>query len=551
MINILALLKSQPITGLESNSIALIEGFAPKTGIKWSDRCIWFLEPPAGQHIPFINPIEAMEVLFRHQGTEHNEATNKAVIEYAELRLRLDIFQRVRFFDLFESESPECIPVSLLLTYLQEKHLVMADIIDYLTRAIDAVTCTPLFQGPDNWDDPWTLAELPELPTAKSMIEFIPGAPWHEPMDEDVYIVDALFAQWREEMRDIAANLEKSLGESVYYFCDPNSDHDDDNIHRFLVLHWCCTFQPESSYVKFLIEVSGAKDVEELKAALIDPNSYFHPYKMNDVLRGLEASICHFDYILPETPKTVGIVFSTVAAKPWATSLLLQKINVNVFILTPKELAPDDWVTMSTRNCSDWTVRYLQDGQLNDPIEILARIDELCVIADEKSTGQGSNLHISPSIEDLLWLALSYQLPTTFFYIDGSQLSNPEDCLKACKVPERVAKQDRLRESLTHQLPEIRVWPEFGSSGLWDNKGRMISYDLIFLPFQLVRCLSAWQRDYDDTFNPPEPNDETWWDNHEREKNEIAKALQAKLGSNTQVKVYLDDQEQWIGEFQR
>jgi hypothetical protein len=33
MINILALLKSQPITGLESNSIALIKGFAPKTTI--------------------------------------------------------------------------------------------------------------------------------------------------------------------------------------------------------------------------------------------------------------------------------------------------------------------------------------------------------------------------------------------------------------------------------------------------------------------------------------------------------------------------------------
>lgn len=551
MINILALLKSQPISGLQSQEIALIKGFSPKTGIKWRDPSIWFLEPPAGQHIPFINPIEAMEVLFRHQGAEHTEATNKAVIEYAELRLRLDIFQRVRFFDLFESESPECIPVSLLLTYLQEKHLVMADIIDYLTRAVDAATCAPIFQGPDNWDDPWTLAELPELPTAKSMIEFIPGAPWHEPMDENVYIVDALFAQWREEMRDIAACLEKSLGESVYYFCDPNSDHDDDNIHRFLVLHWCCTFQPESPYVKFLIEVSGAKDVEELKAALIDPNSYFHPHEMNDTFFfGLETVLCRLNYVPLQTRKTVAIVFSTVTAQKLATSLLLQKINADVFILTSKELAPDDWVTMSTRNCSDWTVRYLQDGQLNDPIEVLARIDELCVIADEKNTGQGSNLTISASIEDLLWLALSYQLPTMFFYIDGSQLSNPESCLKACKVPERVAKQDKLRENYTHQLQELRVWPEFGSSGLWNDKGRMISYDLLALPFQLVRRLSAWQRDYDETLFPSDVFDETWWDNHEREENEIAKALQARLGRNTQVKVYLDDQWQWIGDFQ-
>ncbi|MEI6334881.1 MAG: hypothetical protein WCS87_10000 [Methylococcaceae bacterium] len=550
MINILALLKSQPITGLESNSIAIIEGFATKTSVEWFDPCVRFLEPPAGQHIPFVNPVEAMEILFRHQGAEKSEATNKAVIEYAGLRLRLDIHQRVRFYDLFDSELPECIPITLLLAYLQEKQLVITDIIDYLTRAVDAVTYAPIFRGPDNYNDPWSLAELPELPTAKSMIEFIPGAPWHEPMDEDVYIVDALFAQWREEMRDIAANLEKSLGESVYYFCDPNSDHDDDNIHRFLVLHWCCTFQPESPYVKFLIEVSGAKDVEELKAALIDPKSYFHPYEMHCAFFGLETVYCHFDYISSQTRKTVAIVFSTVTAQTLATSLLLQQINVDVFIVTSKELATDDWVKTSTRNCYDWTVRYLQDGQLNDPIEVLARIDELCVIADEKSTGQGSNLHISPSIEDLLWLALSYQLPTKFFFIDGSQLSNPEDCLKACKVPERVAKQDKLRESLTHQLPEIRVMADFGSSGLWDDKGRMIAYDLIALPFQLVRRLSAWQVDYDETFNPPDSGDATWWDNHEQEKNAIAKALQATLGSNTQVKVYMDDQWQWIGDFQ-
>jgi hypothetical protein len=547
MINIQALLRSQPITGLQSEELADIRGFDPKATAAWLDPYISFLEPPAGQHIPFVNPVEAMVVLFRHQGLEQSEATNKAVVEYAELRIRLDLYQRVRFYDLFDSESPECIPTPIFLAYLQEKQLVMTDIIDYLTRAVDVATYARIFRGPDNYNDPWSLAELPALPTAKSMIEFIPGAPWHEPMDEDVYIADAIFAQWREEMRDIADCLEKSLGESVYYFCDPNSDHDDDNIHRFLVLHWCCTFQPESPYVKFLIEVSGAKNIEELKAALIDPKSYFHPYKMNDGMWGLETLSCRLDYATPGAHKAVAIVFSTVTAQTLATSLLLQQINVDVVIVTSRELATEDWVKTSTRNCRSWSVRYLQDGQLNDPIDVLARIDELCVIADEKNTGQGSNLTISPSIEDLLWLALSYQLPTTFFYIDGSQLSDPESCLQACKVPERVAKQNKLRENYTHQLQELRVWPEFGSSGLWDDKGRMISYDLLALPFQLVRRLSAWQRDYDETLFPSDVFDETWWDNHEREENEIAKAIQATLGSNTLVKVYLDDQWQWIG----
>lgn len=144
MINISALLKSQPISGLESQTLAIIKGFAPKAAAEWLDPRICFLEPPAGQHVPFINPVEAMEVLFRHQGAEQSEATNKAVSEYAELRLRLDIHQRV----IFDAELPECIPITLLLAYLQEKQLVRTDIIDYLTRAVDAVSCAPIFKVP-------------------------------------------------------------------------------------------------------------------------------------------------------------------------------------------------------------------------------------------------------------------------------------------------------------------------------------------------------------------------------------------------------------------
>lgn len=548
MINIQALLRSQPITGLQSEELADIRGFAPKSTATWLDPYISFLEPPAGQHVPFVNPVEVMEILFRHLGEAQNEATNKAVIEYAELRLHLGIYQRVRFYDLFESESPECIPISIFLAYMQEKQLVTTDIIDYLTRAVDAVTCAPIFRGPDNYkEQPWSLAELPELPTAMSMIEFIPGAPWLEPMEEDVYIADALFAQWREEMRDISACLEKSLGESVYYFCDPNSDHDDDNIHRFLVLHWCCTFQPESPYVKFLIEVSGAKNVEELKAALIDPKSYFHLYQMNDALVGLETVCCRLDYLPPKTRKTVAIVFSTLTAQTLATSLLLQQINVDVFIVTSKELATEDWVKTSTRNCRSWTIQYLHEGQLDEPIRLLSHIDELYVIEDEKSTGQGFDRKISSSIEDLFWRALSYQVPAKLVGICGYYSGNPETALNVRGVPERVANQDKLLEYQTLQLEELRVDCDFGSSGLWDNKGRMIGYDLISLPFQIVRRLSAWQRGYDETFNPPDSGDEIWWDKHEREKNEIAKELQDALGSNTSVKVFQDDKWECIG----
>ncbi|MCB1615947.1 MAG: hypothetical protein KDI30_08035 [Pseudomonadales bacterium] len=97
-------------------------------------------------------------------------------------------------------------------------------------------------------------------------------------------------------MRPIADRLEKSLGEPVYYFSVPDCDTDDDNAHRFLVLHWLCTCWPESTYVKFLISSSGAQDMDELKTALINPDNYRHPFKMSDAFFGIEAIACRLEY---------------------------------------------------------------------------------------------------------------------------------------------------------------------------------------------------------------------------------------------------------------
>ena len=143
---------------------------------------------------------------------------------------------------------------------------------------------------------------------------------------------------------------------------------------------------------------------------------------------------------------------------------------------------------------------------------------------------------------------MSYQVPAKLVDIYGYYSGNPETALNVRGVPERVANQDKLRENQIQQLDEIRVDCDFGSSGLWDNEGRMIGYDLLALPFQLVRRLSARQRDYDGTLYPPDSVDETFWDNHEREKKAIAKALQATLGRNISVKVYQDDKWECIGD---
>jgi hypothetical protein len=293
--------------------------------------------------------------------------------------------------------------------------------------------------------------------------------------------------------------------------------------------------------VKFLVSRSGAKNVEELKAALINPENYTQPFKMNDAFIGIETNACRFEYFPSNARKCVGIVFSTEAARTTAGSLLLQKINCDVLIIAPPDLVPDDWVKTWTRHCRDWTIQYLRDGILKNPIEVLAQIDELYVIADQKCPKRIFDLAIPVSIEDLLWLAMELRLDAKYLFVDGLQLSNPETTLEKRNVPQRVTANRNRREAFARQLREIRLSCDFSSSGLWNDKGQMLAYDLLNLPFPLVRRISAWQRDFDETENPPATGDDAWWESHEQEEISIATAIQLALGANPVVKLYRKD----------
>ena len=66
----------------------------------------------------------------------------------------------------------------------------------------------------------------------------------------------------------------------------------------------------------------------------------------------------------------------------------------------------------------------------------------------------------------------------------------------------------------------------------------MLPCDLLDLPFPMVRRIAAWQRDYDDTINPPYMGDDAWWDRHEQVALNIAVSLQDALGLDITVKLY-------------
>jgi hypothetical protein len=563
MVDIAALMKVLPVSALEPNWVASLGGFIDMPKDRgWQER-IRLLEPPAGQRVPYIEPVEALEKLLRRQGVTPEDAKARALEAVARMKEDVAEDHWCNFFDNLEPESPECLPVPDFVAWLRderrrvnelasllkldgqgfkeltsEEMLVPSDIVDFFEQAAEVATRTPMFRGPDNWDEAWSLENLPALPPPKAMIEFVPGPPWDDSEWGDWKTGDNPFLRWREAMRPIAQALKTALGEPVYYFADLSSDIDDDDVHRFLALHWCCTHKPESAFVRYLLKVSGASDVEELKAALVDPASYTHPFKMNGSFEGLEALSCHIDYLPPDAHKTVGVVFLTAQAREVVQSLLAQQIGAHAFIVAPKKLATSEWVKQATRTCRDWTVRYVYDGKLDEPIDILASIDELCVIANEPVPKSGFDLKLSEPVEDLLWLAFGLGVEAKYYRVERTQLMNPDTCLQRRGVPERVVARQAQRAAFTRQLKEVRLDNDYCSSGLWDEEGKMLGYDLLDLPFPLVRQIAAWQRDYDDTVTPPEEGSDEWWDCHAEEEIEIAKSLQAALGSEVAVKLY-------------
>jgi len=180
----------------------------------------------------------------------------------------------VHFLDHFEPESPECLPGARLRVLAarrvprvnspaaewtlggpgrealaNQKLFVPSDILDFFEQAAQVAACTPMFRGPDNWNEPWSLEDLPDLPPPRAMIEFVPGAPWADIDARDGWRAgDNPFIRWREAIRPMALELEEALGEPVYHFADLDCDTDDDDVHRFLVLHWCCTHKPGSTF---------------------------------------------------------------------------------------------------------------------------------------------------------------------------------------------------------------------------------------------------------------------------------------------------------------
>lgn len=86
----------------------------------------------------------------------------------------------------------------------------------------------------------------------------------------------------------------------------------------------------------------------------------------------------------------------------------------------------------------------------------------------------------------------------------------------------------------------LRVWPEWGSSGIWSvpypgsrNAGGMIDYEYLPLPFELVERFKAWQLEYDD--HEPWAPERFDWKRHARIADGLAHDLKQCVGPRIYV----------------
>ena len=219
MVNIHALIKALPRYGLEPREIALIKDIPEPGGYD-----LWFYEPPSAWREPFIDVVSVMTQALRCEGIEYAEASKRARREYAALRESLDVFSRPVLYDAGRDADDECVPASIGIPFLLEKGIIDKEVSQFLINAVEVISNAALFDDPDDWRIRHKLTELPDVPSPKQLVEFVPWGPWTDGPDRDT----GAWLAWREKIRPIAESLKEKLGEEVYYFADLDDDLDDE-----------------------------------------------------------------------------------------------------------------------------------------------------------------------------------------------------------------------------------------------------------------------------------------------------------------------------------
>ncbi len=547
-----AMVRCLPVSDLEAATLGVVSGWHVADANAPTRPAIRWMEPPAGVHVPYVDPVQATAVLLQHQGQASGLAHASALAHFAALRPQLVVVDRVRYLDDFEPDSPEHIPGDRWLDHLRAQACVPQHVLDFLSQTLRACTEIAAFDHPDAPGQRLSLQALPERPPANSLIQFQPGYPWGAEDGVRAGIARGCplsgWMAWRNLALTHALAIEARWGASPLYLADPDDALDDDLIHRFLVLHWCCTCKPESAYVQFLLEASGASSVDVLKAALLAPENYSQPYAVRGVFDKMEPSTSHFRYVdLTQKVPFVTVVFEHTSCLPALKNLLLQQVGADVLLIDVNKLLLSDVLEDSKLGVRDVMLQMSWRDPLDEVLEVLARTDVLHVFEGPGSTREHTD--VSAAIMQLMGLADVLKVKTCFHLNEGGTLWNSMDLpgLKDAGCQARgllEAQSPHLNE-----LDEIHVWCDFSATGLWNKRGAMLAYDTKVLSWGLIRRLSAWQRDYDFTFSPPEHmGTDVWWSQHTAQGLVLAKEVQRAVGPQVRVMVDAEDGPVWVGD---
>ena len=65
-----------------------------------------------------------------------------------------------------------------------------------------------------------------------------------------------------------------------------------------------------------------------------------------------------------------------------------------------------------------------------------------------------------------------------------------------------------------HAFKEIRLSAEFGSSGLWNEQSKMLSYEYVHLSVSITQRIKQWHNYFDEKFMPYSKPTEQDWEYH-------------------------------------
>ena len=294
MTNVFALNRVLPPISIETDCLARIVG--TQAGNKLD-----MLVPPAGWLEPAVSVADMLTFALIEAGHGPAEAKSIATVWEDTLLATLPAERRPVMLDYAGIHA--CASVSDVARVLADLGQREAEAAAALSRLSDEAACSTRFTYGELGNSTRSLRDLGSEPLQSGLTEFWPGigsnVAWL--LAEDDRPAEGKMLAWMEMMRPTIEALEATVGTRLFYFKEPDDDLDDDQAHRFLALDYVCHMIPDSSFVRYLVEASGAPSVEALRASLLAPASYSPDFRLFDSFHGPEVS-SQQEFMMPLAP---------------------------------------------------------------------------------------------------------------------------------------------------------------------------------------------------------------------------------------------------------